>query len=85
VRARFGARLSFAAFGQPASRTDHVISFANAGLVFPTCPTGAPHCVTDDNGVVNRVPQRSTHSGRHRYRAEDSRGYVLGIEAHLAF
>lgn len=92
VRARFGARLSFAAFTQLAFRTDHVISFAEAGVDLPTCPTGAPRCETDDNGVVNPgtsevnplYVKRIDLVG-HRYRAEDSRGYVVGLEAHLAF
>jgi hypothetical protein len=92
VRARFGARLSFAAFTQLAFRTDHAISFAEAGSDLPTCPTGAPRCETDDNGVVNpgTAEVNPLYAKRidlvgHRYRAEDSRGYVAGLEVHLAF
>lgn len=92
VRARFGAHLSFAAFAQLAFRTDHVISFAEAGVDLPTCPTGAPRCETDDNEVVNPgtaevnpVYNKRIDLVGHRYRAEDSRGYVVGLEAHLAF
>ncbi|HEX3763075.1 MAG TPA: hypothetical protein VHW23_30470 [Kofleriaceae bacterium] len=92
VRARFGPRLSFAAFGQLAFRTDHVISFAEAGLDLPTCPTGAPRCETDDNDVVNpgTAEVNPLHVKKidlvgHRYRADNSRGYVLGLEAHFAF
>jgi hypothetical protein len=92
VRARFGARLSFAAFAQLAFRTDHAISFAEAGVDLPTCPTGAPRCETDDNTVVNpgTAEVNPLYAKRidlvgHRYRAEDSRGYVIGLEAHLAF
>jgi hypothetical protein len=92
VRTRLGRRLAFAAFGQLAFRTDHVISFAEAGVDFPTCPTGAPRCETDDNDVVNpgTAEVNPLHVKKidlvgHRYRADNSRGYVLGLEAHLAF
>jgi hypothetical protein len=92
VRARFGARLSLAAFTQLAFRTDHVISFGEAGFDLPTCPTGTPRCETDDNGVVNPgTPEVNPLYAKridlvgHRYRAEASRGYVVGLEAHLAF
>jgi hypothetical protein len=92
VRARLGARLSLAAFTQLAFRTDHVISFAEAGFDLPTCPTGTPRCETDDNGVVNPgTPEVNPLYAKridlvgHRYRAEASRGYVVGLEAHLAF
>jgi hypothetical protein len=92
VRARLGAHLSLAAFGQLAFRTDHVISFAEAGVDLPTCPTGAPRCETDDNDVVNPgtaevnpLHVRKIDLVGHRYHAEDGRGYVLGVEAHLAF
>jgi len=92
VRARFGARLSFAAFAQLAFRTDHVISFAEAGVDLPTCPTGAPRCETEDNSIVssgtaevNPLYAKRIDLVGHRYRAEDSRGYVVGLEAHLAF
>jgi hypothetical protein len=92
VRARFGARLSFAAFAQLAFRTSHVISFAEAGVDLPTCPTGAPRCETEDNTVVNpgTAEANPLYAKRidlvgHRYVVEDSRGYVVGLEAHLAF
>ena len=92
VRARFGARLSFAGFGELIWKTDHVISFADAGVELPTCPTGAPRCETDDNELVNpgTAEVNPLHARKidlvgHRYRAEASRGYVLGLEARLAF
>ncbi len=92
VRAQFGAHLSFAAFTQLAFRTEHVISFAEAGVDLPTCPTNAPRCETDDNNVVNpgTAEVNPLYAKRidlvgHRYRAEDGRGYVVGLEAHLAF
>jgi hypothetical protein len=92
VRARFGARLSLAAFAQIAFRTEHTISFAEAGVDLPTCPTSAPQCETDDNTAVNPgtaevnpLYARRIDLVGHRYRAEDSRGYTAGIEVRLAF
>ena len=92
VRARFGAHLSLAAFAQIAFRTSHVISFAEAGVDLPTCPTGAPRCETDDNEVVNQgtAEVNPLYAKRidlvgHRYRADDSRGYAAGLEVRLAF
>jgi hypothetical protein len=92
VRGRFGPRLSFAAFGQLAWRSEHIISFADAGVDFPTCPAGLPRCETDDNTLVNPGTSEVNplHARRidlvgHRYHADDSRGYVLGLEAHVAF
>ena len=92
VRARIGARLSFAFLGALSWRTDHVISFAEAGVDLPTCPTGAPRCETDDNTLVNPGTQevnplqvRKIDLVGHRYRAEQGRSYLLGVEASFAF
>lgn len=92
LRARLGPRVSLAATGQLIWRTDHAISFATAGVDLPTCPTGAPRCETDDNGLVNPGSQevnplhvRKIDLVGHRYHAEAGRGYVLGLEARLAF
>lgn len=92
LRARIGTRLSFTATGAVSWRTDHVISFAPAGVDLPTCPTGAPRCETEDNEVVNLGTQEVNplHVQRidlvgHRYRAEAGRGYAVGVEASLSF
>jgi len=92
LRARIGARLSFAATGGLAWRTDHVISFAPAGVDLPTCPTGAPRCETSDNGAVNPgtaevnpLHVRKIDLVGHRYHADEGRSYSLGLEAQLTF
>lgn len=92
VHARIGWHASFTAFGELQWRTEHVISFAEAGVDLPTCPTGAPRCETDDNSLVNPGTQevnplaaRRIDLVGHRYRAEDGRGFVFGVEARLAF
>ena len=92
VRGQFGPRLSFAAFGQFAWRSEHIISFADAGVDFPTCPAGLPRCENDDNTLVNpnTAEVNPLHNRRidlvgHRYHADDSQGYAIGLEAHIAF
>ncbi|HMG52998.1 MAG TPA: hypothetical protein VK601_05945, partial [Kofleriaceae bacterium] len=92
LRARLGARLSFAAVGSLRWRTEHVISFTNAGIDLPTCSTGATPCETDDNTQVNPGTRevnplhvREIDLVGHRYRAEDSHGFALGVEARLSF
>lgn len=92
VRGRLGHRLTLSAIGELTFRTDHVISFADAGVDLPTCPTGAPRCEVDDNSLVNPgTPEVNPLHARtidlvgHRYLAQSGRGYVLGVEAHLAF
>jgi hypothetical protein len=92
VRGKLGANVTIAGFAELVWNTEHVISFAEAGIDLPTCPTGAPRCETEDNDQVNPGTQEVNplHVRRidlvgHRYHAEDSRGYVFGIEARLAF
>lgn len=92
VRGRIGRHLTLSAIGELTFRTDHAISFADAGVDLPTCPTGAPRCEVDDNTVVNpgTAEVNPLHARKidlvgHRYLAESGRGYVLGVEAHLQF
>jgi hypothetical protein len=91
VRGVLGRRLTLSAVGELTWRTDHVISFADAGVDLPTCPA-VPRCEVDDNGQVNPgteeinpLASRRIDLVGHRYRAEAGRGYVVGLEAHLAF
>jgi hypothetical protein len=92
LRAHIGAHASFAALGALSWRTDHVISFTDAGIDLPTCPSGAPRCETDDNTQVNpgTVEVNPLHDRRidlvgHRYRAEHATSILVGIEARVAF
>jgi hypothetical protein len=92
LRGKLGAHVTFAAFGELVFRTDHVISFADAGIDLPTCPTGSPRCELLDNELINpdSVEVNPLHARRidlvgHRYRSEDNRGYVLGAQAQLRF
>jgi hypothetical protein len=92
VRAKLGSHVSFAAIGELIWKTDHVISFADAGVDLPTCPSGAPRCEDEDNDLVNPGTQevnplhaRQIDLVGHRYHSEQNRGYVLGAEAHVSF
>ncbi|HET7502564.1 MAG TPA: hypothetical protein VFK02_16200 [Kofleriaceae bacterium] len=92
LRGKLGSHVSFAALGELIWRTDHVISFADAGIDLPTCPTGTPRCETNDNdqvtagtAEVNPLHQPLIDLVGHRYHSEHNRGYVLGVQAALRF
>ena len=91
LRGRIGRHITLSAIGELSWRTDHVISFTDAGVDLPTCPA-TPRCEVDDNDVINPTTAEVNplHARRidlvgHRYRAEAGRGIVLGAELHLAF
>jgi len=92
LRARLGTHVSFAAVGEMIWKTNHVITFADAGVDLPTCPTGAPRCETDNNDLINAgtAEVNPLHVNKidlvgHRYRSEQNRGYVLGASAQFLF
>lgn len=92
LRGKLGSHFTFAALGEIIWKTDHVISFADAGIDLPTCPLGTPRCETDDNDLVNPgtaevnpLHQRRIDLVGHRYHSEDNRGYVVGVQAQLLF
>jgi hypothetical protein len=92
LRAQLGRHAQLAATGELTWKTDHLISFADAGVDLPTCPTGAPRCETDDNDVVNAgtaevnpLHARKIDLVGHRYRASASRGVVIGLTASVSF
>lgn len=91
IRAELG-RWRLTASGEAIWKTDHAISFASDGVDLPTCPTGQPACETADNTTVDpgtrevnplHVPLIDLVG--HRYRAEDSFGFVLGLQAQFLF
>jgi hypothetical protein len=94
VRAQLGEHVRFAAMFDVVWKTDHVISFADAGIDLPTCGatgvTGA--CEIDNNTVVNPgTPEvNPLHVPRidlvgHRYHSEDNLGFVIGVQGQLLF
>jgi hypothetical protein len=93
IRARLGSHVSFAALGEGIWKTDHVISFADAGVDLPTC-TGSQtsHCEVDENDLVNPGTEEVNplHSARidlvgHRYRSVNNFGFVIGIQGQVIF
>lgn len=92
VRGKLGAHVTLAALGEIHWRTEHAITFADAGIDLPTCPTGAPRCEDSANDVVNPgtaevnpLHLQTIDLVGHRYHAARGRGYVLGLEAQLLF
>lgn len=92
LRTKLGAHVTLSALGEMIWRTEHILSFADAGIDLPTCPSGAPRCEDTSNETVNPgtqevnpLHQRTIDLVGHRYHAKGGRGYVLGIEALLMF
>ena len=92
LHARIGPHVTLSALGELGWKSNHVISFANAGIDLPTCPTGAPRCENDNNDVVSPGTQEVNplHNQKidlvgHRYHADDNRGIVLGAEVQILF
>jgi len=92
LRAKLGTHVSFAAVGEMIWKTSHVITFADAGVDLPTCPTGAPRCEIDNNDLINAgTPEvNPLHVSKidlvgHRYRSEQNRSYIVGVETQFLF
>lgn len=93
IRARLGTHVSFAALGEGIWRTDHVISFADAGVDLPTCGgSRTSHCEDTDNDLVNPGTEEVNplHNARidlvgHRYRSVNNFGFIIGIQGQVVF
>lgn len=90
LRAKLGDKVRLAAKLDLVWRTDHLITFADAGIDLPTC--GAPPCENDVNDVVNPNTEEvnPAHAPRidlvgHRYHSENNFGIVLGVEGQVLF
>lgn len=94
IRAQLGKYVRFAAMVDLVWKTDHVITFTDAGVDLPTC--GAPGvtgaCENQENSVVNpgtrevnplHVP--SIDLVGHRYHSEDNFGFVIGVQGQVLF
>jgi hypothetical protein len=82
----------FAATVDLAWKTDHVITFADAGVDRPTCTGGNSGCEDDNNDVVNPGTDEVNplHAPRidlvgHRYYSQDNFGLVVGVEGQFLF
>jgi hypothetical protein len=93
LRAQLGPHVSVAALVDLAWKSDHDITFADAGIDLPTCPSGVTaHCEADDNNVINpgTVEVNPLHQAKidlagHRYHAEDSFSLVIGVMGQFVF
>ena len=93
LRARLGTHVSFAAIGEGIWKTDHVISFADAGVDLPTCTgTNTAHCEATDNDLVNPGTEEVNplHNAQidlvgHRYRSVNNFGFIIGIQGQVVF
>ncbi len=92
LRAQLGKRVRFAALVDLLWKTDHAISFADAGIDLPTCDGSARRCEDDANDLVNPGTREVNplHAPRidqvgHRYHSEDNFGFSLGVQAQALF
>ncbi len=93
VRAQLGKHVRIGALVDLAWKTDHAISFADAGVDLPTCTGGnAPECETEDNDLVNPGTREVNplHSAPidlvgHRYHSEDNFAFQIGVQAQALF
>jgi hypothetical protein len=93
IRGQLGKRIHFAALVDLAWKTDHAITFSDAGVDLPSCTGGnGPDCEDDDNDLVNpgtrevnplHVPLVDLVG--HRYHAEDSFTFSIGVQAQVLF
>jgi hypothetical protein len=93
IRGKLGTHVSFAVLGDALWKTDHVISFADAGVDLPTCTsTITSHCEADDNDLVNPGTQEVNPLHKdvidlvgHRYRSVHNFGFIIGIQGQVLF
>jgi len=92
VRASLGEHVRFAAVVDLAWKTDHVISFADAGIDLPSCADTSGACEDSANDVVNpgTVEVNPQHAPTidlvgHRYHSVDNFGVMIGLEAQALF
>jgi len=92
VRASLGPKVRFAASIDLAWKTDHSISFADAGVDLPTCGGNTTRCEDDDNDLVNPGTREVNplHAPvidlvGHRYFSENNFGIAIGIQGQVLF
>ncbi len=92
VRASLGPKVRFAAIVDVAWKTDHSISFADAGVDLPTCGGNTTRCEDDANDLVNPNSREVNplHAPvidlvGHRYFSENNFGLSIGIQGQVLF
>ncbi len=92
VRAALGPKVRFAALVDLTWKSDHAISFADAGVDLPTCGGSSSNCENDANELVNPGTKEvnPVHAPKidlvgHRYFSEDNFGLIIGVEGQVLF
>jgi hypothetical protein len=93
LRAEIGPHVKFAVLADVIWKTDHAITFADAGVDLPTCAPGmTTHCETDNNELVNpgTAEVNPLHNSRidlvgHRYLSQDNFGISIGVQGQVLF
>lgn len=91
VRAQIGPHVRFAVLADLVWKTDHAITFADAGVDLPTCPSSGA-CEDSSNDLVNPGTQEvnplhvpAIDLVGHRYRSENNLDVVLGVQGQVTF
>jgi hypothetical protein len=93
VRAELGPHVRLMAGTDIIWKTDHSITFADAGVDLPTCAAGqTSHCETTNNDVINPGTEEVNplHNGKidlvgHRYQSQDNFGIVIAVSGQVIF
>jgi len=93
IRAEIGPHVRFAVGTDIIWKTDHVITFSDAGVDLPTCGAGqTSHCEQMSNDVINpgTAEVNPLHSPKidlvgHRYLSQDNFGIVIGVSGQVLF
>lgn len=92
LRAQLGRHVRFAATVDVAWKTEHLITFADAGIDLPSCSTGRSPCENANNDLVNPGTREVNplHAPLvdlvgHRYLSTDNFGLTFGVEAQALF
>jgi hypothetical protein len=92
VRAKLGDHVRFSAGVDLVWKSDHLITFADAGLDLPLCASGVGACEEEDNDVVNPETREVNplHAPLidlvgHRYFAEDSFSIAFSVMGQVLF
>jgi hypothetical protein len=92
LRAQIGPHVKFGLLADVVWKTDHAISFADAGVDYPTCGTAGGPCEDDQNDLVNPGTDEVNplHAAPidlvgHRYLSLDNFDVLINVEAQVLF
>ena len=93
IRAELGPHVRLSAGTDIIWKTDHSITFTDAGVDLPTCAAGqTSHCETMNNDVINPGTEEVNplHNAKidlvgHRYQSQDNFGIVIAVSGQVIF